>query len=244
MNPRPLRQPDFNRIARAYRWLEYLSLGPALEKIRTHHLQALAELPLAAQRGLILGDGDGRFTARLLKAQPHLQLDVVDSSAAMLGLLLQRCRRSAPAEQRLELHHTDALAFAASTAQTKTFALVVSHFFLDCLHQDELEQLIISLSSTFAPGAVWLVSEFRIPPGLLHWPARLYVRALYLAFRALTGLNVHHLPDYAGPLRRAGFRPVSIHRALLGLLTTELWQLQPSAEGGREENSPLPAATP
>lgn len=241
---RSSRRANFDRIARAYRWLEYLSLGTALEKVRLHHLRSLTALPLAGKRALILGDGDGRFTARLLRAQPLLRVDVVDSSAAMLALLWRRCHQAGGGEQSLEVHHTDALAFVAASPRTHSLDLVVSHFFLDCLHQDEVERLIDTLSPTFSPRAVWLVSEFRIPAGLLHWPARLYVRALYFAFRVLTGLDVHRLPNYAEPLGRAGFRPVSVHRALLGLLTTELWQCDRAAEQRTQEIPPLPAATP
>ena len=79
-------QPDFNRIAKPYRWLEFLTLGRALERCRLHFLPELA----ASRNALVLGDGDGRFLAALLAANPHLNADAVDSSAAMLELARQR----------------------------------------------------------------------------------------------------------------------------------------------------------
>ena len=64
-------QPDFNRIARPYRWLEYLSFGPLLERCRFHRLPQMVD----AKRALVLGDGDGRFLARLLRKNPQIQAD-------------------------------------------------------------------------------------------------------------------------------------------------------------------------
>ena len=98
--------------------------------------------------------------------------------------------------------------------------LIVTHFFLDCLTQPELDALVARLA---APGVLWLISDFRIPSGLLHWPARIYIRVLYFAFRILTGLRITHLPNHARALRSKGFNPIAIQRNLFGLLTTELW---------------------
>jgi hypothetical protein len=60
----------------------------------------------------------------------------------------------------------------------------------------------------------------------MRLPAKLIVRALYLAFRVLTGLRTRHLPDHARPLYQAGLTRISHHLQLAGLLTTELWQLR------------------
>jgi len=215
-SPQP--QPNFDRIARAYRWLEYLTLGPLLERTRNHHLPRLANRTHA----LILGDGDGRFTARLLTRYPTLRADAVDLSQTMLHLLRSRVPhpREARAGFRLRTHHQDARTFTPTTPPDR----LLTHFFLDCLTQPELETLITRLTPRLTPQALWLISDFRIPPGPLHWPARIYIRALYLAFRVLTGLRVTHLPDHATPLRRAGFTCMATHRRLFGLLTTELWR--------------------
>jgi len=209
---------NFDRIARFYRWMEYSTLGPALARCRNHHLARVT----GCSQALILGDGDGRFTARLLAASPSLAADAVDSSAAMLRLLRARCGDSVPGSNadRLHTHHADALDFTPPPDAD----LIVAHFFFDCFHQFQLDELITRIASTNAPHALWLVSDFRIPPGLLQWPARLYVRSLYLAFRILTGLRVEQLPDYATPLRSAGLEPIAIHCSLFGMLSTQLWQ--------------------
>jgi hypothetical protein len=219
--------PNFNRIARAYRWLEYLTLGPLLERTRNHHLPRLT----SREQALILGDGDGRFTARLLAINPALRADAVDLSQTMLALLTHRSLLSSRPlsgdesegsafASRLRTHLADARAFTPPTAPD----LVVTHFFLDCLTQPEVDALVTRLTPQLAPKALWLVSDFRIPSGLLHWPARAYIRALYLAFRILTGLRTTDLPNHARALKRCGFTLITARHILFGLLTTELWQ--------------------
>jgi len=205
--------PDFDPVARAYRWLEYGALGLLLERTRECHLSHLSQ----CRQALILGDGDGRFTARLLAAAPTVQVQAVDLSDAMLTLLRRRCTVS---RDRLQTFQQDARTYTPSGEPD----LVVTHFFLDCLTQMEVDALVARLTPRLASGALWLVSDFRIPSGLLRWPAWLYVRALYLAFRVLTGLRITRLPNHAAALERYGFTRVASQRRLFGMLTSEVWR--------------------
>jgi hypothetical protein len=123
----------------------------------------------------------------------------------------------------LQIHHTNALNF--SPPPEEKYDLVVTHFFLDCLTQRDLESLIHRISPTLPPCAIWLLSDFRVPSGPMRLPAKLVIRTLYLAFRILTGLRTTHLPDHATPLAHAGLTRVAYHHRLAGLLTTEIWQL-------------------
>jgi ubiquinone/menaquinone biosynthesis C-methylase UbiE len=208
--------PNFNPIARPYRWLEYLTLGPTLQQTRLHHLPSLTQQKSA----LILGDGDGRFLAQLLTQNPRLHAEAIDTSATMLHLLRRRC---APYADRLQTHQTSALAFHPEP--TKKYDLIVTHFFLDCLTQTELEALIAQITPHLAPNALWLISDFRIPPTQpMRLIARAYIRTLYLIFRILTNLRVTALPDHATHLTRSNFACIAQHHRLAGLLTTELWQ--------------------
>ena len=211
--------PNFDPIARPYRWLEYLALGRALEHCR------LRFLPLLVDRTdcLVLGDGDGRFLAALLAQNPALMADAVDTSAAMLKLLRSRCERSARnTELRLQTHQADALSYLAGTANG-TYDLIVTHFFLDCLSQHEVEALAAAVVPRLAPKGFWLVSDFRIPDGPMRLPAKALVRSLYLAFRVITGLRTKSLPDHAAALTRAGFARIALHRFMFGVLTSEVW---------------------
>jgi SAM-dependent methyltransferase len=208
---------NFDRIAGRYRWMEYVAFGRSLQRCREHFLPQLADRHSA----LVLGDGDGRFLARLLARNTRVHADAVDTSAAMLLLLRARCDAAdGDAGTRLRTHWTSALAFAPSCS----YDLVVSHFFLDCLTDSELNQLCARLAPHVEPGALWLASDFRIPEGAMHWPARAIVRLLYLAFRTLTGLRATELPDHAAALRSVGFEQIAQHHSLCGLLTSELWR--------------------
>ena len=211
------REPDFNLIARPYRWLEYLTLGRALERCHDHFLAQLCD----CRRALVLGDGDGRFLAQLLAHNPHLRADAVDTSITMLQLLRQRSEAASPdANTRLNIHHCDALTFPLAGR----YDLVATHFFLDCLTQADLDTLITSVASALAPGALWLVSDFRIPTGFMRLPALALIRGLYFGFRILTGLRIVKLPDYATPLTRSGLIRVAHQHSFAGMLTAELWQ--------------------
>ncbi len=210
---------NFDLIARPYRWLEYLSFGPWLGRCRSAQLVHLT----SAHRALVLGDGDGRFLARLLALNTTLIADVVDSSPSMLTILDRRIRRAGPrARQRICLHQADALEWNPSGS----YDLVVSHFFLDCFFPQQLEQLFDRILPHLRPGAQWVISEFAIPHNAFTaYLARGLIGLLYRAFGLLTGLPVRALPDYPAALLRRGFLPSQDHRYLAGLLCSQLWSL-------------------
>jgi SAM-dependent methyltransferase len=195
-------QADFDRVARVYRWAEYISLGTLLQRTREHFLPELAD----RRRALVLGDGDGRFLARLLQHNTALQALAVDTSAAMLSLLQHRCTFAA---DRLQTRCGSAL----DEDLPKNTDLIVTHFFLDCLTQPEVQALTQRLGHAAQTGTLWLLSD-----------AAIYVRSLYLAFALLTGLRVKHLPDPQRALAAEGFEQLARHQRLGGLLYTELWR--------------------
>lgn len=213
--------PNFDRVARLYRWAEYLALGPLLQRTRTHFLPRLP----ACAHALILGDGDGRFLAQLLARQLHLNALAVDTSATMLHLLRRRCF---PFASRLQTLQASALALDLDTINHLSGAppdLIVTHFFLDCLTQPEVDALTLRLATHLRPGALWLLSDFGAPhPRILQPLATSYIRTLYLAFRILTGLRVTRLPNPQSALQDSGFECISRHDRLHGLLYTELWR--------------------
>jgi ubiquinone/menaquinone biosynthesis C-methylase UbiE len=207
-------EPDFDRVARLYRWAEYLSLGPLLQRTRVHFLPQLSE----CRSAFILGDGDGRFLARLLRQNPSLYALAVDTSQTMLRLLQKRC---SSAGARLNVQQASALTvFPPHNAD-----LIVTHFFLDCLTQTEVQELAERIAAHTQPDALWLLSDFRVPQSSVVRPlAWLYIRALYLAFCLLTGLRVQRLPDPQSALAHAGFIRIARHECLFGMIYTELWR--------------------
>jgi hypothetical protein len=212
--------PNFDRVARIYRWAEYMSLGPMLERTRNHFLPQLSDRSCA----LVLGDGDGRFLARLLRQNSELRAIVIDSSATMLHLLKKRC---AFAGNRIQTRQASASDLAVTKESIMAFSpdLVVSHFFLDCLPQQAVADLTQHIAAQISTGTLWLVSDFALPRTRILRPfAALYIRSLYLAFRVLTGLRVTQLPDPQTALSRAGFELIARHDNLFGLIYTEIWR--------------------
>jgi ubiquinone/menaquinone biosynthesis C-methylase UbiE len=219
------RPPCFDRVAGIYRAMEYLSFGPLLERCRFFHLPRLC----SARRALVLGDGDGRFTARMLAEHREISADAVDLSPAMLHRLHKRVT-ARKAQGRIITTCADARSF---TPTASDYDLVATHFFLDCLTTAEASQLIARIRPCLAPGAVWLVSEFSVPSQgrVRHWLAQSLIASLYAAFRLLTGLSVRKVPPWRYLLARAGFAPTTSHTWLGGLLISELWQLPQTTTG-------------
>jgi len=209
--------PNFDKIARPYRLLEYLSMGRSLEKTRFAFLPKLCK----ASNALVLGDGDGRFTQKLLEANNEVRVTAVDTSSQMLSLLRARC---VSAGDRLETVQADALAFCRDDLQS--YDLIVTHFFLDCLSQSAVDELSTLLAAKTAPGATWVVSEFAIPNGMLRLPGKILVKGLYKVFRVITGLQVSQLPNHTRALNNAGFIQTKRKTRLGGILRSELWSRQ------------------
>ncbi len=210
------RRLNFDPLARPYRWLEYLTFGRALERCRFHFLPALT----AAKHALVLGDGDGRFLARLLAANPDLHADVVDISPAMLHLLNERL--TPEARERVTLHQMDARDFMPPET---SYDLVVTHFFLDCLAEPELAALVDKIASRLQPGSIWVISEFAQPRGrVASLVGKVIVSVLYRIFVMLTGLETRSLPDHGAILQGHGFRLAAERQWLRGLLASQLWQ--------------------
>jgi SAM-dependent methyltransferase len=206
---------NFDHLARPYRWLEYLTFGPMLERCRFCRIPELH----GARHALVLGDGDGRFLARLLAANPMLQADVVDQSPAMLRLLQARAA-AAGGSDRIRIHQADVLTFQPPEP---AYDLVVTHFFLDCFTTEQVRGLVGNLRPHLAPGALWINSEFAIPRGIAALPSRVIVSSLYLAFRILTGLRTRALPDHATVFGQNGLKLRSRHTFLAELLASEQW---------------------
>lgn len=208
--------PNFNRLARLYLWMELCSFGPWLWLTRITFLARLK----GCRRALVLGDGDGRFTARLLRENQAVRVDAVDGSQGMLAALRRRAGKHA---QRVRTELGDIREWAPACG-LEQYDLVATHFFLDCLTTEEVAALAARVRPAVAPGGLWVVSDFAVPEGWFgRWAARPVVMGLYWSFGLLTGLKVRRLPDHAEGLLKAGFTLLERRRRLWGLLISELW---------------------
>jgi SAM-dependent methyltransferase len=192
-----------DRIARWYRWLEYAGFGRALQGRREAFLSDVSD----ARRVLAVGDGDGRALAAFLAAAPHACVDYIDLSGHMLQLA-----RARGGTERVVYRNDDARTALLPAVE---YDVIVTHFFLDCFDETDLEPLIARLTHAAAPCARWLISDFR-GNGWLVW-------ALYVFFRIATGLRTRRLVDHHPLLKRHGFRLIRQEDSWRGLLASELW---------------------
>lgn len=218
MNP----PPDFNPLARLYKWMEFSTFGPFLSLTRNAFLEQFTQ----ARRALVLGDGDGRFTANLLRVNSTVSVDAVDAGSAMLDSLL---RRAHPHADRVRVHLADARTWQTpAPVLGRPYDLIATHFFLDCLTTPEVKALAVKLRGAASPSALWVVSEFAVPEGWFgQFIARPIVATLYFCFGLLTGLAVRSLPDHRAALGEAGFFLLKRKTRLGGLLIAELWSACP-----------------
>lgn len=207
-----------DRIAPFYQSLEYVSFGRQLERRRVAYLQEAAE----SRSALLCGGGDGRFLARLLHFNPRVQVDFVDLSPKMVKVAENRISAMGQdVRRRVHFHCADVRSFRRSR---DGYDLIVTHFFLDCFSEAEIDAVVSCLAASANPEARWLLSEFQEaagPIGRLY--TRAVIRSLYAAFHVATGLQVFRLPDYTRPLAAHGFSCQTEERALGGLLCSSLW---------------------
>lgn len=204
---------SFDRIAPHYHRIESCCAGRVLQSCRTAFLDEIG----SPARALILGEGDGRFLAELLRLHPQAEVTCVDASATMLQLARSRTDPAA----RVEFIHADILTW---TPPAVAFDLIVTHFVLDCFRPEELAAVVEKLATAATPKARWLVSDFRVPStGPAKWLARGVLRFLYAFFRRIACVPADHLTPPDDLLRHTGFvlRERRLHR--WGLLHTDLW---------------------
>src|SRR5262249_8649366 len=130
--------------------------------------------------------------------------DVVESSAKMIALAQKRV---APSERvRFFCGDANSPSLVESLA---AYDAVVTCFFLDCFTEGALRGFLERITPRLLPGAIWLVSEFEIPPvGWRRWHAQAWIWVMYRFFHLTTGLKPLDLPPIDRLLTEFG-----MHRA-------------------------------
>ena len=177
---------SFDRLAGVYQALEWIAFGRGLERARFCHIESLR----ACRRVLILGEGDGRYLARLLRRFPELRIECLDGSRAMLA----RAEAGLTEVERRQVvfRHVDARTAEFGAGE---FDAVVTLFFLDCFSEAEVAKLVERVGRALRPAACWVWADFAIPErGWRRW------RAAHG-----TGRSLHHWQRFSDGWRRHGF---------------------------------------
>lgn len=208
--PPPAHPPaaDFGPVARVYDALAGLAFGGALRRAQRATLAAGLP-PGAAPRVLVLGGGAGWVLSEIWRQRPRAQVLYLEVSGAMLARTRARLRRHpAPAGATVELRQGT----EADLRPNEQFDAVVTFFVLDCFTEAALPGALARLHAAHAPGAPWLVTDFR--PARRGW-RRWLLWAMYRFFGLTVGLRAQRLPPWPQGLAALGWRP-GWHRYFFG----------------------------
>ena len=217
-----MRSPrSFDRLARIYRVLEYGAFGRDLERARFGFLARLAD----CRDILVLGEGDGRCLARLVRHAPRARIDCFDISPAMIAHAERRL--PADARARVTFHCANLLTAALPD---RRYDAIVTLFFLDCFTGAQTAGLVRHIATRACPGARWLWADFTLPPrGFARLRARAWVAVLYFFFRWQTALPARALPPAEALILAAGFRREDERTFQWGLVRAVLFNQPGSA---------------
>ena len=208
---------SFDRIARAYPWIERIFAFGRMQACRVHHLGSIA----TPGRILLCGEGSGQFLAALVRQFPAAAIMVVDNSQAMLDVARRQSGGDSP---RISWHHEDIFDWSPADGPVD---LIVANFFLDCFDHESLACLAKRLAGFARPGASLLVADFQFPEHRpMRWIAMGLVWILYRGFRLTTGMQATTLVDPAPLLEHAGFQLKTRAVLCAGLLRADHWQLR------------------
>lgn len=207
---------SFDRLSRCYRALEYLAFGRDLERARFSLLPHLKK----CRRILILGEGDGRCLAKLVAIAPHAQIDCLDLSASMLARAKHRLGSSAP---QINFQQADIL---TAELPVQHYDAVVTCFFLDCFTHEQVSGIITKISQSLRPNALWLWSDFALPPrGLPRMRAQIWLTTLYAFFRWQTKLSARELSATESLIQQRGFHKIAETTYQWGLIRNAVYRI-------------------
>lgn len=210
---------SFDVLAPHYRWMEFVLAGNKLQCCRTAFLDRVA----GARKVLIVGEGNGRFLLECRRWLPGAKILCVDASARMLDMARRRLARHRQDCERVQFVRADALAWSPPE---RDFDLIVTHFFLDCFRQEQLDRLIAGFAAVAAPGANWLLADFQpAPAGFNRYRSEVILWLMYRFFRVVTRLPASRLVLPGPILELHGFRLRGRRVSEWGLLHSDWWQL-------------------
>ncbi|MDQ8185933.1 class I SAM-dependent methyltransferase [Pelagicoccus sp. SDUM812002] len=211
---------SFDQLAELYEPLERLTFASRLQDIRRFCLP----FARARQRGLLIGDGDGRFSAELLASNPDILIDSIDLSPRMQEFAR---RRAGDNSERLESYVAEALEFSYPT---NAYDFIGLHFVLDCFDQDSICRLLPQLEASLKDGGLIAYSDFQANKA---WQ-RFLVKCLYFCFRVGAGLKTQSLPTVNWS---ANIQIVAAKETLGGLVFSQvLEKKQPATIAAGSEN--------
>ena len=145
--------PNFDRLAKHYRWLELFTFGPFLRVAAPTFLPEF----VSARRALC----SRRRRWALYRGVASCQ----SLPALMPWTQVPRCSIVAARRGKCGPSLCSLRSRRATGISKICYDLVATHFFLDCLTMEECHALAAKLGGAVSPSAAWIVSEFAVPGG-------------------------------------------------------------------------------
>ncbi|RMG62233.1 MAG: class I SAM-dependent methyltransferase [Bacteroidetes bacterium] len=206
-------ETGFDRVAGWYDGLKGLVFGRELDEAVCGIVR---QIP-ANRRILVVGGGTGRSLLPALMHQRPACIHYLEASAGMLA----RAQAVLPAAAiPLVWQHGT----AADLSPDLVFEVVITPFVLDLFPEAELEAEMDHLAGHLRQGGLWLVSDFRQPPGWRGGPARLLIGFMYSFFRLTAGITARHLPAWEEAFARRGYELCASEDRLGGLVRSQIWR--------------------
>jgi predicted O-methyltransferase YrrM len=207
----------FDRLARWYRALEFVAFGRNLERARFAFLDRLAN----CRNILLLGEGDGRCAARLVRMAPRARIVCVDSSPGMIERASLRVQRTGMGG-RVVFECADVRTYSAAPGH---FDAVATLFLLDCFRADEVASIVSRTGAGLQPGSLWIFADFALPGGgIARARARAWLAVLYAFFGRATALQASSLPPSEEILERSGWKKTESLDLQWGLLRSSVYR--------------------
>lgn len=111
---------------------------------------------------------------------------------------------------------------------SKSFDVIVSHFFLDCFALETLGELVPQIARCLRPGGHWFVSEFTAQTA---WQ-RCVLWVMYRFFNLTTETEATLFPNYGDVMRSNGLEPARLGTWRAGFIVADDWRPCPSGVAG------------
>lgn len=212
---------SYERLARFYKLIESITIGPPLLNARLAHLDLLAEGP-TPKHALLIGEGNGSFLLPFAQRFQDTQITVIDQSAAMLEIAQSRALEAGIDMTRIFFRQAD---MQSATLPTNYYDLIVTLFFFDNFDESTVCKMITALEGAATVPAQWLLADFQIPEhGWRRLRARFWLAILYGFFRAFAVIPARHLPPIEAILNSSNFKQTARKTYCGQMLYSTLYQ--------------------
>lgn len=212
---------SYERLARFYKLIESITIGPPLLNARLAHLDLLAEGP-TPKHVLLIGEGNGSFLLPFAQRFQDTQITVIDQSAAMLEIAQSRALEAGIDMTRIFFRQAD---MQSATLPTNYYDLIVTLFFFDNFDESTVCKMITALEGAATVPAQWLLADFQIPEhGWRRLRARFWLAILYGFFRAFAAIPARHLPPIEAILNCSDFKQTARKTYCGQMLYSTLYQ--------------------